>query len=216
MAVEIPRLDGPENQTDFPATWNPTAEAIEALAEAVDEFDPDAFDPAGAASSAAGAVADDLGAHEGLTTGAHGGIVASNDSRLTDARTPTSHAASHADGGSDEVALDGSQITTGTVATARLSVGSTNGTVAAGDDARLNRVPTPVGQSDGKMLATASDALVYVDAAFATVDAGDDLTLARPDAGVVYWRFEDGTDPGDAGENIVNAEPGDLWVVFDA
>jgi hypothetical protein len=37
-----------------------------------------------------------------------------------------SHAASHADGGSDELALDASQITTGTVGTARLGSGTAN------------------------------------------------------------------------------------------
>jgi hypothetical protein len=45
---------------------------------------------------------------------------AGNDARLSDARTPTAHAASHADGGTDEVALDASQITTGTLADARI------------------------------------------------------------------------------------------------
>lgn len=39
--------------------------------------------------------------HIGLTTTAHGGVVASTDARLTDARTPTAHAASHETGGSD-------------------------------------------------------------------------------------------------------------------
>ena len=43
-------------------------------------------------------------AHAALTTSAHGGIVASTDSRLTDARTPTSHAATHQHGGGDEIA----------------------------------------------------------------------------------------------------------------
>jgi hypothetical protein len=43
-------------------------------------------------------------AHAALTTSAHGGIVASTDSRLTDARTPLAHAASHKHGGSDEIA----------------------------------------------------------------------------------------------------------------
>jgi len=44
-------------------------------------------DPAGAASTVAG----DLSTHESLTTTAHGGIVASTDPRLTDARTPLAH-----------------------------------------------------------------------------------------------------------------------------
>lgn len=50
-----------------------------------------------------------------LTTGAFGTaggtICQGNDSRLSDARTPTSHAASHASGGSDAVTLAISQVT---------------------------------------------------------------------------------------------------------
>jgi hypothetical protein len=49
------------------------------------------------------ASATNLNNHIGLTTTAHGGIVASTDSRLTDARTPTSHASTHATAGSDPV-----------------------------------------------------------------------------------------------------------------
>lgn len=45
-----------------------------------------------------------------------------------DARTPTAHKVSHQDGGSDELALDASQITTGTVPTARLGSGSASST----------------------------------------------------------------------------------------
>lgn len=47
----------------------------------------------------------ELDAHAALTTSAHGGIVASSDSRLTDARTPTAHASSHQTGGSDALDL---------------------------------------------------------------------------------------------------------------
>jgi hypothetical protein len=54
-------------------------------------------DPAGSAATVQG----NLNSHTGLTTTAHGGIVASTDARLTDARTPTAHAASHAPAGSD-------------------------------------------------------------------------------------------------------------------
>lgn len=49
--------------------------------------------------------------HAALTTAAHGGIVASTDPRLTDSRTPTAHAATHASAGSDPVTLAQSQVT---------------------------------------------------------------------------------------------------------
>lgn len=52
-----------------------------------------------------------LAAHAALTTTAHGGIVAGTDPRLTDARTPTAHASTHASIGSDPVALTQSQVT---------------------------------------------------------------------------------------------------------
>lgn len=46
------------------------------------------------------------------------------------------------------------------------------------------------------------------------VDAGSDLSTARPSGyGAVYWLFDNGTDPGTSGENIVNAQFGDLWAV---
>ena len=81
----------------------------------------------------------DLSADRTLTVtfGATAGTAAEgNDARLSDARTPTAHAASHQDGGSDELALDGSQITTGTVAAARLGSGTASaGTVLHGDGA---------------------------------------------------------------------------------
>jgi hypothetical protein len=57
------------------------------------------YDAAGAAQYYAGVVASALSTHEGKSTDAHGGIVASNDSRLADARTPTAHAATHVTGG---------------------------------------------------------------------------------------------------------------------
>jgi len=72
-----------------------------------------------------------------VSFGATAGTAAEgNDARLSDARTPTAHAASHQDGGSDELALDGSQITSGTVAAARLGSGTASaGTVLHGDGA---------------------------------------------------------------------------------
>jgi hypothetical protein len=108
------------------ATYDDQTQTIDVTATAADV----GADPAGSAAAVAG----DLSTHEGLTTTAHGGVVASTDPRLTDARTPTAHAASHQDGGSDELALDGSQITTGTVAAARLGSGTaSSGTYLRGD-----------------------------------------------------------------------------------
>lgn len=52
-----------------------------------------------------GGVDDDLNTHTALTTAAHGGIVASTDSRLSDARTPTAHATSHISTGSDAIPI---------------------------------------------------------------------------------------------------------------
>lgn len=50
------------------------------------------------------------------------GAVAEDDSRLTNARTPTAHATSHQDGGTDELALDASQIVSGFLSDDRIPV----------------------------------------------------------------------------------------------
>lgn len=62
---------------------------------------------------------------------------AGNDARLSDARTPLAHAASHADGGSDEIALDASQVTAGQFAMARLASGTPTGSKFVRDDGVL-------------------------------------------------------------------------------
>jgi len=57
------------------------------------------------AEAAEATIAGNLTSHAELTTTAHGGIVANTDSRLTDARTPTAHAATHEAGGSDPLPI---------------------------------------------------------------------------------------------------------------
>ena len=57
-----------------------------------------------------------------------------NDTRLSDARTPTSHAASHASGGADALAISGAQVTSGAIPPARLGTGTAStSTVLYGD-----------------------------------------------------------------------------------
>jgi len=79
-----------------------------------------------------------------IPTGTTGSTVPfGNDARFTDARTPTAHAASHQDGGSDELALDASQVTSGSFAIGRIPTGSSSSTVTIGNDARLSDARTP-------------------------------------------------------------------------
>ena len=47
-----------------------------------------------------------------------------NDTRLSDARTPTAHAATHASGGVDALAISGAQVTSGTLAVAQIGTGT--------------------------------------------------------------------------------------------
>ncbi|HEY7273374.1 MAG TPA: hypothetical protein VH502_11630, partial [Actinoplanes sp.] len=65
-------------------------------------------------ADASGTAAAAVAAHSADTTAVHGiadtaDLVLTGDSRLSDARTPTAHASSHADGGSDEVSVAASQ-----------------------------------------------------------------------------------------------------------
>jgi hypothetical protein len=91
-------------------------------------------------SSLGGAAVLDVGTTAGT-------VAAGNDSRLSDARAPTAHASSHADGGSDEISLDGSQITSGTVPIARVPTGTSGTTVALGN-APAGAITTHVAESD--------------------------------------------------------------------
>jgi hypothetical protein len=109
---------------------------------------------AAADAAVASTAASALSNHANATTGAHGGIVASSDPRLTDSRTPTAHASSHGSGGADPLTLTTADVanmtaagvaiaTAATVAAQRtalglggaalLEVGTTAGTVAAGN-----------------------------------------------------------------------------------
>jgi hypothetical protein len=67
--------------------------------------------------------------------------VAGNDSRLTNSRTPTAHATSHQDGGSDEISVTG---LSGVLADPQPPIiGATGTTAVAGNDSRLTNARTP-------------------------------------------------------------------------
>lgn len=121
------------------------------------------------------------------------GKVGTGDTRLTNARTPTAHAATHASGGTDAVtpaaigaaatshAHAGGDITSGTVAYARLPVGTAASTVAAGDDSRLSDARTPtahVHAGTDITTGTVPYARLPVGTAASTVAAGNDSRLS--------------------------------------
>ncbi len=106
--------------------------------------------------------------------------VLEGDARLSDARTPTAHAASHQDGGSDELALDASQTTTGQFDVARLGTGTpTVHTFLDGTGAWTSDVPVfvPVKNTTGSTIAKGTP--VY---ATGTVGATSTIEIAPADA----------------------------------
>jgi hypothetical protein len=128
----------------------------------------------GGLASDIGTVAGDLSSHTGLTTTAHGGIVADTDSRLTDARTPLYHAASHATDAADSV-FPASAVGylyndgLGSLSWAPAGTGSIGGSIAA----------TQIAYGAGTNTIAGSNNLVY-DAANGRVGLG----TATPVAGI--------------------------------
>lgn len=96
-----------------------------------------------------------------------GTCCAGNDSRLSDARTPTAHAASHKHGGSDEIATTTAAANAipkagagGTLAVNWLPTGTSSATVCIGNDARL--APTPSESATGGVLVSSGAAIKAV------------------------------------------------------
>jgi hypothetical protein len=125
--------------------------ALNTLKELATALGNDASFATSVTNSLAGKVStSELAAHTSATTSVHGiantaNLVVTTDSRLSNARTPTSHAASHASAGSDPISASsigaaptshshsGADITSGTVAVGRLPTGTTATTVAVGN-----------------------------------------------------------------------------------
>ena len=100
----VTSVDGRQGVVTLGDLYDPAGSAASAQAAAegyADSLAPN-YDPAGSAAAVAG----DLSSHESATTSVHGitdtaNLVYTNDSRLSDARTPTAHASTHATAGSD-------------------------------------------------------------------------------------------------------------------
>lgn len=106
-------------------------------------------------------------------------VVKGDDTRLTNSRTPTAHAASHASGGSDAVTLAQSQITnltTDLAAKANLASPTFTGTPAA---------PTPVADTNTTQVATTAYVVGQAGSAMPLVNGtaavGTSLRYARQD-----------------------------------
>ncbi len=149
---EAPPVTSVDNRTgdvtlnDLYDAAGAAAAAQSAAEDYADSLAPN-YDVAGAAAAVAG----NLTAHESDTTSVHGisntaDLVYTTDPRLSDARTPTAHAATHGSAGSDPVTIANTQVTgLGTASTKNVPAAGNAGVteVVQGDDTRLSDARTP-------------------------------------------------------------------------
>jgi hypothetical protein len=130
------------------------------------------LDAADVGADAAGTAAGLVATEAGLRADADALLTPLSDARLTNARTPTAHATSHQDGGTDELALDGSQVTTGTIADGRI----------ASTIARDTEVTTAVGnEATARDVAIAAAIANLINSAPGALDTLDELAAAMGD-----------------------------------
>lgn len=141
------------------------------------------------------ALTSSLGNSSGLDVGTTAGTVAAgDDSRLSDARTPTAHTHVIAD------LTDAGNVV-------GLDIGTTSGTVAAGDDARLSDARTPTAHTH--VIADLTDAgnVVGLDigTTAGTVCAGDDARLSDARTPTAHTHTHDDITDFDAEVNTLAA-----------
>lgn len=107
-----------------------------------------------------------------------GQVVKGNDSRLTNSRTPTAHAVSHASGGSDPISISASQVSGISGTYAPLASPAFTGTPTA---------PTPSAGDNSTKLATTAylDAKLGANSGIATLNGGGKLTSSQIPASLV-------------------------------
>lgn len=111
--------------------------------------------------------------------------VGDNDTRMTNARTPTAHAASHQNGGSDEVATAtaGANVIPkagagGTLAIGFIPLGSSAATACVGNDTRLSDARTPTAHATSHKNGGSDEVATATAGANAIPKAGAGGTLA--------------------------------------
>lgn len=131
----------------------------------------------------------DLTGHTGETTTAHGGIVADNDSRLTDARTPTTHGSTHTDGTDDIADMVGDS---GSGGTHGLVPAPGTGDAAAGKYLKADAT-WDVPSSTGVPYSGATGDVDLGEYALAAGQIELDVSpTGTPSAGTIYWDATEG------------------------
>ena len=98
-----------------------------------------------------------------VSYGATAGTAAQgNDSRLSDARVPTAHAASHAAGGADALTISGAQVTSGTIPPARLGTGTASASTVLYGDGTWKTAPTGGGSDPNAVKLTGDQTVAGV------------------------------------------------------
>jgi hypothetical protein len=107
-----------------------------------------------------------------------GQVVKGDDSRLTNSRTPTAHAASHASGGSDPISISASEVSGLSGTYAPLASPALTGAPTA---------PTPSAGDNSTKLATTAylDAKLGANSGVATLDGGGKLTSSQIPASLI-------------------------------